>query len=193
MLLHEKLAGGEVAGGDEIVDAIVRFWAGDPIRVPDLRRALKAVGGAGLYTSGPVPARELARQRMRFTSRLLQAAGHAGWVLLFDEVELIGRYSLLQRGRSYAELARWVGGDPDDPAAPLAAVLAMTDDYEAAVLSGKDDRTKVPTALRGKQSPEWDELAGLADKGIRAIERDLVCSVTRPDVRSGMRPSRQLL
>jgi hypothetical protein len=29
-----------------------------------------------------------------------------------DEVELIGRYSPLQRGRSYAELARWLGSGP---------------------------------------------------------------------------------
>lgn len=174
LLLHEKLAGGDVADGDEVVDAVVRFWAGDPIRVPDLRRALKSVGAAGLYDFGTVSVRELARQRMRFTARLLQAAGHAGWVLLFDEVELIGRYSLLQRGRSYAELARWAGGDRDDPTAPVAAVLAMTDDYEAAVLTGKDDRSRVPARLRDKQTAEWGELAGLAELGIRAIERELV-------------------
>ena len=94
--------------------------------------------------------------------------------MLFDEVELIGRYSVLQRGRSYAELARWVDGDGDDPGAPVAAVLAMTDDYEAAVLIGKDDRTKVPARLRDKQTAEWAELAGLAERGIRAIERDLL-------------------
>jgi len=172
--LHEKLAGGEVPDSDELVDAVVRFWAGDPIRVPDLRRALKAVGAGGLYRFGAVPARELARQRLRFTARLLRAAGHAGWVVLFDEVELIGRYSPLQRGRSYGELARWVSGDDDDPGVPLAAVLAMTDDYAAAVLTGKDDRTAVPKRLRDKQTAEWAELAGLAEKGIRLIERDLL-------------------
>ena len=41
--------------------------------------------------------------------RLMAAAGYAGWVLLVDEVELIGRYSFKQRARSYAELARWAG------------------------------------------------------------------------------------
>ena len=95
-------------------------------------------------------------------------------MILFDEVELIGRYSLLQRGRSYAELSRWVGGDPDDPTLPVAAVLAMTDDFEAFVLTGKEDRTKVPAKLRDKQTAEWAETAGLAEKGIRSIERDLM-------------------
>ena len=38
------------------------------------------------------------------------AAGYSGWVLLVDEVELVGRYSFgPQRARSYAELARLMG------------------------------------------------------------------------------------
>lgn len=171
VLLHERLRAGQAADSVELVDAIVRFWAGDPIRVPDLRRALKSVGAA--YTFGPIPARELARQRLSFVARLLRAAGHPGWVILFDEVELVGRYSLLQRGRSYAEVARWVGG-AEDAGAPLAAVLALTDDFEAAVLVGKDDRTIVPARLRDKQTPEWSETAALAEKGMRLLSRDLL-------------------
>jgi hypothetical protein len=174
LLLHERLRGGEVPDSEQTVEAVLRFWAGDPLSMPDLRRALKSVGAAKLYTFGPVPIRELARQRMRFLSRLLRASGYAGWVVLFDEVELIGRYSVLQRGRSYAELARLAGGDPDDSSAPLAAVLAVTDDFEAAVLTGKDDRTKIPAKLRSKQTAEYDELAQLAEKGIRHLERDLL-------------------
>lgn len=177
VLLHEKLRGGEAPDSDQLVDAIVRFWAGDPIRVPDLRRALKSVGAS--YAFGPVPARELARQRLSFVARLLRAAGHAGWLILFDEVELIGRYSLLQRGRSYAEVARWVSAG-DDRSAPLAAVLALTDDFEAAVLVGKDDRTVVPARLRDKQTPEWSETAALAEKGIRHLSRD-VLALDPPD------------
>jgi hypothetical protein len=38
--------------------------------------------------------RELARQPFRFLTRLLVAAGCEGWVLLFDDIELIGRYTL---------------------------------------------------------------------------------------------------
>ena len=173
LLCHERLRGGEVPGSDETVDALVRFWGGDPLRMPDLRRALRSVGAAGLYTFTPVTARELARQRFRFAARLLRAAGRAGWVILFDEVELIGRYSLLQRGRSYAELARWLGGGKTDPM-PLICVFAMTDDFEAAVLTGKDDHTQIPLRLRAKQQPEWDETAALAEIGMRHIEHDML-------------------
>jgi P-loop Domain of unknown function (DUF2791) len=174
LLCHERLRGGEVPGSDETIDALVRFWSGEPLRITDLRRALKSVGAAGLYTFTPIAAKELARQRFRFAARLLRAAGNAGWVIFFDEVELIGRYSLLQRGRSYAELARWLGGHDGDPGLPLTAVFAMTDDFEAAILVGKGDRTQIPEKLRAKQSPEWDETAALAVAGIRHIEHDML-------------------
>ena len=157
----------------ELADAIVRFWSGDPIKVADVRRRLRE-GGEARYALPAVPARELARQRFRFAARLMVAGGYAGWLVLFDEVELIGRYSVLQRGRAYAELARWVRGDHDDPGLPLVAVLAMTDDFEAAVLSGKNDREHVPSKLRSRQTLEYDELAALAEAGMRAIDRDML-------------------
>jgi len=180
LLLHERLQAGDLPEAEDVLDAAVRFWSGEPLRVPDVRRALKSVGAGGQFSFAAVGARDLARQRARFLSRLLRAAGHAGWVVLFDEVELIGRYSLLQRGRSYAELARWSGAAREDPGAPLVTVLALTDDFEAAVLVGKDDRQLVPNRLRDKQTPEWAEAAALAEKGIRALQRDVLL-LSAPD------------
>jgi hypothetical protein len=174
LICYERLRAGEVLGSDETIDALVRFWGGDPLRMAELRSALKSVGAAGLYSFSPVTAKELARQRYRFVARLLRAAGYAGWVILFDEVELIGRYSLLQRARSYAELAGWLGGQDGDAGLPLTAVFAMTDDFEAAVLTAKDDRAQIPLRLRAKQSPEWDETAALAEAGMRRIEHDML-------------------
>ncbi|MEO3938555.1 BREX system ATP-binding domain-containing protein [Dermatophilaceae bacterium Soc4.6] len=174
LLLHQRL-GTDAAGGDEeFVDSIVRFWSGDPLPVPDVRRQLKAIGEGNTFTFSPVRARELARQRLRFLPRLLRAAGRPGWVILLDEVELMGRYSLLQRGRAYAELARWLDGERDDTGEPVVVVGAMTDDFEAAVLIGKNDREVLPTRLRGKQTDEYAEMASLAEAGMRHIERDLV-------------------
>ncbi|MGH3615118.1 MAG: BREX system ATP-binding domain-containing protein [Pseudonocardia sp.] len=158
---------------DDFAEAIVRFWSGDRISVTDVRRHAKWAG-MGRPALAAVPARELARQRFRFLARLFVAAGSEGWLVLFDEVELIGRYTLLQRGRSYAELARWLLPDQDDPAAPLVTVLAMTDDFEAAVLSAKNDREVVPTKLRARQTSEWEDVATRAETAMRMIERDMV-------------------
>jgi len=161
------------AGEDNFADAIVRFWSGDRLAVAEVRRHAK-FAGLGKPALAPVPARELARQRFRFLARLFVAAGYEGWVLLFDEVELIGRYTLAQRGRSYAELARWLQPDPLDLASPLATVLAMTDDFDAAVLTAKNDREVVPAKLRAKQSSEWDEVASLAELAMARIASDML-------------------
>ena len=172
LFLLERLRQGAAGVDEELGDTLVRFWSGDPLPMPVLRRALRAVGAGKRYAFAPVKARELARQRLAFLPRLLRAAGWSGWVVLLDEVELIGRYSVLQRARSYAELARWLDGDTADSDEPVVAVAAITDDYEAAVLTGKHDRDVVPTKLRDKQTPEHDELAVLAEAGMRHIERD---------------------
>jgi len=152
-------------------ETILRFWSGDPIAVPELRRRLKEIGEQHPVLS-PVAAPELARQRLRFAARLLAAAGSAGWLILFDEVELIGRYSLLQRAKSYAELARWMRGEHGGRGIPIAAVFAMTDDYEAAVITGRNDRDLVPAKLRAKETPEATALASAAEQGMRIIDRE---------------------
>jgi len=174
VLLHQRLGGDAPGADEEFLDTIVRFWSGDPLLMPQLRRQLKAVGEAKTFTFAPIKARDLARQRLRFLPRLLRAGGYTGWVVLFDEVELIGRYSLLQRGRSYAELARWLDGDPGDEREPLVTVAAITDDFETAVLAGKNDSEGLPRRLRDKQTEEYAEMAGLAERGMQHIERDLI-------------------
>ncbi|MBL8925039.1 MAG: DUF2791 family P-loop domain-containing protein [Pseudonocardia sp.] len=159
--------------------AIVRFWSGDPMATPELRRRLKETGDAQ-PSLPPVALRELGRQRLRFAAKLLTATGSAGWLILFDEVELIGRYSLLQRAKSYAEIARWVRGDHGGSGVPLGAVLAMTDDYEAAVLAGRNDREVVPAKLHAKGTAEAAALASEAQLGMRIIDREMEL-LTPPD------------
>jgi len=58
-----------------------------------------------MFALKPPPAAELTGQLIRFVPLLFRAAGCAGWCLLLDEVELIGRYTPLQRALSYA----WLG------------------------------------------------------------------------------------
>lgn len=160
-------------------EMVVRFWSGDPIAMPELRRRLKEIGEPR-PTLPPVAARDLARQRLRFAAKLFTAAGSAGWVIVFDEVELIGRYSLAQRAKSYAEIARWVRGDHGGHGVPIAAVLAMTDDYEAAVITERNDRELVPAKLHAKETPEAAALATEAQTGMRIIDREMQL-LTAPD------------
>ena len=160
-------------------ETIVRFWSGDPINTPELRRRLKEAGEPR-PSLPPVTVKDLAVQRIGFAARLLAAAGSAGWVILFDEVELIGRYSLQQRARSYAEITRWMQGDHGGKGTPIAAVIAMTDDFEAAVITGRRDREVVPEKLKAKQTPEATALATVAQRGMRTIDREMQL-ITPPD------------
>jgi hypothetical protein len=98
------------------------------------------------------------------------SAGYSGWVILVDEVELIGCYSLLQRAKSYAELARFSGRMPAFTCPHLATVFAITDDFDAAVLEGKADLRSAPALLRTRQYVNGEDLAALAVLGMKAIQ-----------------------
>ncbi len=169
LFLHEYARGDE-----EFADRIVRFWGGDPLPVSDLRRRLKEAGAAAGYPLAAIRERDLSRQRFRFVARLAQAAGYSGWVVLLDEAELIGRYATLQRAKSYAEIARWIRGDRDDPTAPLCAVLTTVDDFEGQVLVGKNDVELIPKRLRAGGTADDEVLAAQAETGMRIIEREQV-------------------
>jgi hypothetical protein len=153
----------------ELRDRIVSFWAGDPLQIGEVRRALKQLGEQVTYALDKVDARSLALQRFRFAARLMLAAGYAGWVLLIDEVELIGRYSLHQRARSYAEIARWTGNLKGETYPGITSVLAITSDFEAAVLNDRNDREAVPGRLRASLKESDHLLAGQAERGMRLL------------------------
>src|SRR4029077_9490643 len=114
---------------------------------------------------------EMALQRLVFLAPLIQAAGYAGWVVLFDEVELIGRYSFKQRARSYAELARWAGKLRSGGSPGVAASFAITADYDAAVLQDRHDLQVVPGKLRASAADADRKLANAAEQGMRMIAR----------------------
>jgi hypothetical protein len=162
--------------GDEFLESIVRFWAGAPLSTVELRRQLRKIEEP--FTIGRVSPVELARQRMRFIARLTTAAGYRGWIILFDEVELIARYSLVSRAKAYAELARWC--DTRTTGVPIGAVFALTDDFPAAVLAGKKELERVPARLNARQKPEATELARHAVTGMTAI-RDRMHLLIPPD------------
>jgi hypothetical protein len=164
----------------ELLERIISFWAGDPIQVGEIKRALRALGERVTYAPDKVDARTLALQRFRFAARLIQAAGYAGWVLLVDEVELIGRYTLNQRARSYAELARWTGNLRGETFPGIATVLAITSDFEAAVLEARNDREAVPGKLRASPREADHLLAGQAERGMRLIGKALKLAPPTP-------------
>jgi len=173
LFLYERMV-----NDPELSHRLIRFWAGDPLSDRDIARYLKGCDAPTDYRFDKVPARDMALQRFKFVSRLMVAAGYAGWILFIDEAEIIGRYSFKQRAQSYAELARWMGrleassfADPGYRSG-LAAVMALTDDFQSAVLEEKGDRNTITEKLQATGSETDLVLARQAEQGMRLIECD---------------------
>ena len=162
-------------GDDEFVEKITNFWAGEPYPIAEMRKRLREAGWLGDYSLRAAKEIDLSLDRFAFVSRLILAAGFSGWVLLIDEVELIGRYSLMQRAKSYAEIRRWVEGSKKYLDTPIISVLTTVDDFEGEVLIGKGDYIKVPQRLTAKDRLEEtklsiDAIAGMKILGSRQSE-----------------------
>ena len=158
----------------ELSNRIIRFWSGEQIGVGEIKKYLRACREAVTYKIDKILVKELAIQRFKFASRLMVAAGYAGWVLLIDEVELIGRYSLMQRAKSYAELARWMGKLKESNFAGLTAVLAITTDFEKKILEEREDLDKVTGKLRARALESDLLLASQAERGMRIIQNERI-------------------
>jgi hypothetical protein len=155
----------------EMLRRIARLWAGTKVSTPAIRKALTTAGASRMFPLKPVPAAELTNQLTRFVPLLFRAAGYAGWCILLDEIELIGRYTPLQRALSYAWLAAWLGLDGERQFPGIVIAYAITDDFATAVINARLDSEKLPERLTLKgRSAE----AALAVLGIRHIERTVL-------------------
>ena len=164
----------------ELCNEIEGFWGGEPIKAARVREGLRMIiqqrSFPGLKAAR---AADLPPQRLRFATELIKGAGYKGWVVLLDEIELVSSYSLLQRARSYAELARWLGKTAGEQYPGLITVGTVTPGFEAHVLGhfGKNDRETAANRLRERN----EEIpASRAEAGIRALERDCI-SLPTPD------------
>lgn len=154
----------------EVADRIIRFWSGDPLPVSQLRGWLRELGQAAAFPIRGLRKAQLVPQRWRFLPMLIAAAGYAGWVIFVDEAELVGQYSILQRAKSYAEMARLLGALETDGLPGVLAVLAIADNYNSVVLDGgKNDQFGIRERLERRPSPDSQRIAAEAERGMQAI------------------------
>ena len=183
------------AGDRELNGDIESFWAGERILVSKIRAGLRQIGAARAFKFRVPKVSELPLQRLRFAVELMRSVGYRGWVVLLDEIELIGSYSVLQRGRSYAEIARWIEPITGASIPGLVAVGAVTDDFATAIIS-PDGQKKDRDYIRAKldQNPRHSGLGGLAERGMRILERDstALAAPSDEDVRAMMDTLRAL-
>ncbi len=156
----------------ELMSEIEEFWSGDRILIKKIRDGLKLINKAQYFkVQAPKPA-ELPPQRLRFATELIKTVGYRGWVVLLDEVELIGSYSILQRGRSYAEIARWMGTIAEEVFPGLIFVGAVTDDFATEIISPdgrKKDWDYIPAKIN--LNPRYSHLVPRIKTGMKLLEQ----------------------
>ena len=157
----------------DLISEIESFWAGDRILISKIRSGLREIDQLQYYKFRAPKAADLPPQRLRFAVELIKSVGYRGWVVLLDEVELIGSYSILQRGRSYAEIARWMGFAQGENYPGLIVVGAVTEDFASAIIS-PDGQKKDGDYVRPKleQSARYSALGARAERGMRLLEQN---------------------
>jgi hypothetical protein len=166
--IHDRL------NDPEMAERMEDFWSGEKLGVSEVRAALRELGSADAFDVKAVRISDLAPIRFEFASRYARACGFAGWVLLLDEAELIARYSLLQRGRAYAELSRWLAPEEGFGVPGLAAVAAITDDFAFEMLQERGDRYAVAVRLAAKGDEDSLRLAEKAGVGLDLIDENAI-------------------
>ena len=166
--------------GSDLSNDIIWFWSGEKIQLKSVRDGLRAINQHRTYSFRAPTARDLPPQKFRFVLELIKAAGYRGWVVLMDEIELVANYTILQRARSYAELARWMGRASGVEYPGLITVGTVTADFASVVLNEKEDRDKAAARLRARQRDEDNIAAARAESGMMMLERG-VCLLAEPD------------
>ena len=189
LMVHER------SNDIELNDKIESFWSGERIRVTDVKAGLRDIGQARTFQFKAPKMTDLPPERLRFVTELIKAAGYRGWVILIDEIELIGSYSVLQRGRSYAELARLMGQSSGDSYPGLVVAGTVTDDFASAIISPDGDKKDRDYAsARLEANNRYLHLAPLAETGMNLLERNCLPlhSPTEEDVSATVEKLRQL-
>ena len=187
LLVHER------SNDIELDSEIENFWAGDKVYVSKVKGGLREIGQFKNYSFRAPKVRDLPPQRLRFMIELIKAAGYKGWVVLLDEIELVAQYSQLQRGRSYAELSRWMGRSDDEQYPGLVTVGTVTDDFAREIISPEGSK-KDSDYVAPKLAARYGNMVSRAEMGMRLLEEGYtkLDVPTDEDVRETMEKLRKI-
>jgi hypothetical protein len=164
---------------EALISCIIDWWSGEKLSPSAIKGGLKKIGSVGMFEVKAIKAADLALIRIELANLIIKACGFKGWVILFDELELIGRYSSLQRGKSYIQLARWFGQSKPITGSMI-CVGAITDDFSQVILheEGRNDRVRAVSQMleRGNQ-----DLADEAVLGMDLIDATDALYLSGPD------------
>jgi hypothetical protein len=155
---------------------------GNFIRMSDLRAIHRLNFHAALSMPRFIIALHLPHY-FKLLARLFCALGHNGWVILFDESELIGKLGYISRGKAYANMAHLLGLKKESLPG-VYGVYAFASSFFVDVLQEKNDAELIPQRLEDRGQPDLaadarqvigylteksKELPSLSDRALRDI------------------------
>jgi len=128
------------------------------LRLNDLKRIHRQTFGRPLKLERSVIRDEIPHY-FRLMDWLIRRAGYEGWLILFDEAELIGTLGRGGRSRAYANMGRLLSGFLPH----TLTVWALASNFEADVLDARRDGEECPAWLASRPKEEalvpWCEAA----------------------------------
>src|SRR5206468_10033595 len=103
----------------------------------------------------PARLQHTGRDYFALMARLFEISGYSGWLILFDEFELVCKMGTQARGRSYANLNTFVRPKPLPGFEHVTAVVTLIDQMVSEYLvAGKDDLKYATAYFRHRAAPE---------------------------------------
>lgn len=127
-----------------------------------VKRIYRAAIGKPAKISVPFSKRKHTSDYFHFISHLFSSFGYSGWVLLFDEAELISRFSKKARAKCYCEL--WNYLHPEGIMERAFTLFAFSSSYAEDVIDRKNELESVNTIFEAEP-----DLLKKATAGIQAI------------------------
>jgi len=118
---------------------------GDFLKISDLKYVHRQTCGKPLKI-GRSSLKEEVPHYFQLMDWLIRRAGFQGWLILFDEVELIGTLGKGARSRAYANMGRFLSGFLPH----TVTVWAIAANFESDVLIRRNDREQCPAWLAGR-------------------------------------------
>lgn len=143
---------------EEFRSQILSDFEGRPLLKTVIKNRLKQINAAAAYDlNGPRNA-FLAHDRIRLLGQFFRACGCKGWVILFDEMERVARFSLPQRLAAYSELGWWRQAAEQTGGALLPIFTTASGFVAESVVGGTHDEER----LTGGYAQDERELLALS-------------------------------
>jgi hypothetical protein len=124
---------------------ILNDFEGRPLLKTMIKNRLNLIKEAAAYDlTGPKNAL-LAHDRIRLLAQFFRASGCKGWVILFDEMERVAKFSLNQRLATYQELGWWREAAEQVGSALLPVFTTASGFVAESVTGGTNDEQRLIT------------------------------------------------